>query len=393
MQQGDDNTGAGSTDRVTQGDSAAVDVDLAHVEVQLACHSDGLCGERLICLDQIDVIDGQAGLCQSGTGSGNGTDAHDLGIDTALAPADQLRHGLQTVLGNRLAGSQHDGGSAVIDAGSVGSGHALLALILGFLSAGHLEGVDHFGIGGFGADGERTAQLGNTLNGHACLGILIDLEIDHSLLDLHGHGDDFLVELAGSHSGLGLLLGSGGESILLSAGDTPDVVDVLSGGAHVIVVISVPQTVLNHGVDQLLVAHASAPAGVHGSVGSSTHVLGTAADNDVGIAGQDGASAFDDGFHTGTADHTDGVSGNGIGDASLDGDLACDVLALSSGQDAAEHQLVNILRSDVGALQRFLNDDSAHLRGGSVLQGAAEGTDSGSAAIDNIQIFHGFVLL
>ena len=160
-----------------------------------------------------------------------------------------------------------------------------------------------------------------------------------------------------------------------------------------IVVISVPQAVLNHGVDQLLVAHASAPAGVHGSVGSSAHVFGTAADNDVGIAGQDGASAFDDGFHTGTANHTDGVSGNGIGDASLDGDLACDVLALSSGQDAAEHQLVNILGSDVGALQRFLNDDSAHLRGGSVLQGAAEGTDSGSAAIDNIQIFHGFVLL
>ena len=155
-----------------------------------------------------------------------------------------------------------------------------------------------------------------------------------------------------------------------------------------IVVISVPQAVLDHGVDQLLIAHAGTPAGVHGGEGSGAHVLGTTADNDVGVAGQDGAGALDDGLHTGAADHADGVSGDGIGNAGLDGDLAGHVLTLRSGQDAAEHQLIHVLRSDIRALQSFLDDDSAHLGGGRILQGAAKRTDRGSAAIHNIQIFH-----
>ena len=107
VQQGDDDTGTGSAHGVTQGDRAAVDVDLVNVEVQLAGHSDGLGSERLVGLDQVDVVDGDAGLGHSLTGSGHRANAHDLGIHAALAPADQLGHGLQAVLGDRLAGSQH----------------------------------------------------------------------------------------------------------------------------------------------------------------------------------------------------------------------------------------------------------------------------------------------
>ena len=69
------------------------------------------------------------------TGGGHGAHAHDLGIHAALAPADQLGHGLQTVLGHSLAGGQHDGGSAVVDAGGVGGGNALGALIGSILAA------------------------------------------------------------------------------------------------------------------------------------------------------------------------------------------------------------------------------------------------------------------
>ena len=57
------------------------------------------------------------------------------------------------------------------------------------------------------------------------------------------------------------------------------------------------------------------------------------------------AGALDDGLHAGAADHADGVGGDGIGNAGLDGDLAGHVLALRSGQDAAEHHLIHLLRS------------------------------------------------
>ncbi len=86
VQQGDDDTGAGSADGVTQSDGAAVDVDLAHIKVQLTSHSDGLSGKGLVGLDQIHILDLQAGLLHSLTGSGHRTHAHDLGIHAALAP-------------------------------------------------------------------------------------------------------------------------------------------------------------------------------------------------------------------------------------------------------------------------------------------------------------------
>ena len=155
-----------------------------------------------------------------------------------------------------------------------------------------------------------------------------------------------------------------------------------------IVVIGVPQAVLDHGVHQLLVAHTSAPAGVHGGKGSGAHVLGTAADHDVGVTGQDGTGALDDGLHAGAADHAHGVGGNGIGDAGLDGDLAGNVLTLCRSEDAAKHQLVHIFGSDVGALESFFHDDGAHIGSGGVLQGSAKGADGRSAAVDNIQVFH-----
>ena len=48
MEQGDDDAGAGAADRVADGDGAAVDVDLLHVEAQLAGHGDGLGGKGLV---------------------------------------------------------------------------------------------------------------------------------------------------------------------------------------------------------------------------------------------------------------------------------------------------------------------------------------------------------
>ena len=126
MEQGDDDAGAGAADGVADGDGAAVDVELAQVEAQLTAHGHGLSGKGLVGLDEVDVVDGHAGLGHGVPGGGHGANAHDLGIDAALAPADQLSHGLQAVLLHGLAGGDDDGGSAVVQAGGVGGGDALL---------------------------------------------------------------------------------------------------------------------------------------------------------------------------------------------------------------------------------------------------------------------------
>ena len=155
-----------------------------------------------------------------------------------------------------------------------------------------------------------------------------------------------------------------------------------------IVVVSVPQAVLDHGVDELLLAHASAPAGLGDGVGSSGHILGAAAHDHVGVAALDGAGALDDGLQTGAADHADGVGGNLQGDAGLDHALTGHVLALRGGQDVAEHDLVQPLALDVAPLEGLGHDDGAQLSGGDVLQGAAKLADGSTAGADNIDISH-----
>ena len=71
----------------------------------------------------------------------------------------------------------------------------------------------------------------------------------------------------------------------------------------------------------------------------------------VSIASLDGAGALDDGLQAGAADHADGVGGNLQGHTSLDHALTSHVLALSSGQNVTEHNLVQPLALDVAALQ------------------------------------------
>ena len=68
-------------------------------------------------------------------------------------------------------------------------------------------------------------------------------------------------------------------------------------------------------------------------------------------------------------------------------DLTGGVLALASSEDAAEHQFIDVLGSDVSALQSFLDHDGAHVNSGGVLQGAAKGADGGTAAIYDIKFF------
>jgi len=112
--------------------------------------------------------------------------------------------------------------------------------------------------------------------------------------------------------------------------------------------------------------------------------MGTTAEN---IADIWGITRHDD-LSAGAADHARGVSGDGMGDAGLDGGLAGHVLALGGGQDAAKHDLIHLLGLHAGTVQSLFDDDGTQIDGRGVLQRAAKGTNRGSAAIHNIKISH-----
>ena len=169
--------------------------------------------------------------------------------------------------------------------------------------------------------------------------------------------------------------------------------DILGGHAHVHVAAGgIPQSVVDHRVNQLAlahgVAHAVAVAALHHGEGSHVHVLHTAGNHDVGIAGLDHLSSHVDAVQTGAADHVDGDSGNLDGQTGLQGSLTGNVLAQTGLNDTAHVDLVDLLGLDMGAIQRLFDDDGAQLSGGDIGEGAAELANGSTAGAGDDDLFH-----
>ena len=149
--------------------------------------------------------------------------------------------------------------------------------------------------GGDGAVlGESGPQLLHRLDGSAEADVLVGVDDDVALAGLDGEGGDLVLEPTGLLGGLGLVLGSQRELVLLLAGELPLGGDVLGGRAHVVAVEGVPEAVLDHGVDELHVAHLLTRAQV-GGVGRERHALLAAGDDDGVVAERDMLRAERDG--------------------------------------------------------------------------------------------------
>ena len=151
VQQGDQNTSAGSADRVTQSDCAAVDVQLVLIKAQSLADSDGLCCECLVGLDQIHISNGHAGLGHDLLGSSDGAQTHDLGLNACQSTGDPGCQRLHAQLLSLLLAHDDQSSSAVVDGGRVtsgddavfGEGGLQLCQNLGSAQTGALIGIEH----------------------------------------------------------------------------------------------------------------------------------------------------------------------------------------------------------------------------------------------------------
>ena len=361
---------------MAQSDSAAVDVQLLLVEVQSLADCNRLCSESLVGLDQIHVVDSQAGLCHNLLGGGDGAQAHDLRLNTGQSTGDPGSQRLNAQLLGLLLAHDDQSGSAVVDGGGVGGGDDAVLLEAG------LQLAQHF----------HAAQAGT----------FIGIEHGIALLALDDNGDDLIFESAIGDSLSSLFLRMIGESIQLLTGDGVVAVlllvglvgaDVLGGHAHVHVVAgSIPQSIVDHGVNQFAlahgVAHAVAVTALHHSEGSHIHVLHAAGNHDVGIAGLDHLGSHVDAVQTRAADHVDGDSGGLDRQASLQRSLTSDVLAQASLDNAAHVNMVDLLRLDVGTVQSLFDDDGAQLSSRDIGEGAAELANGSTACAGDDDLFH-----
>src|SRR5258708_29390030 len=97
---------AGRSERMAERDRAAVHVDTLLVHTELPHHRESLRAERLVQLDEIDLVEGQSGQLQRLRNRRHRTHAHDLRGNAAHREGNETRHRRQTQFDGAVA--RHD---------------------------------------------------------------------------------------------------------------------------------------------------------------------------------------------------------------------------------------------------------------------------------------------
>lgn len=246
-----------------------------------------------------------------GLGDGEGGSGGEaLGLLRGVAPAADLGDGGYAELLDLGFGHEDDGGGAVVQGSRVGGCYGA---VLGLEDRAH----------------------GLQLVGVQILDLLVSRDLDGRLVTAAAHFDGN--DLRGEHAvGGGLLRARvrlDGVGVLLLAGDGVVVRAQLTGQTHVLLLaVSVRQTILQHAVDDGLVAVLGAVTQGWEVVGYVGHGLGAAGDDNRGVARYDGLGAEDDGLETRGAHLVHAGADYGVGDAGADGTLSGGCLAETGGK-------------------------------------------------------------
>ncbi|MND80576.1 hypothetical protein D3C80_723490 [compost metagenome] len=361
-QQGDEDARARRADRMAQGASATMDVDLVVRQVQVLHRRQGDHGKGFVDFEQIDL--GQApasALDQLVDGADRCGGEQRRGIGERRVPMDH-RQRLQTLLLGLGTAHQHQRCSTIGDRAGVGRGHRAA------VAEGRLELRDLV-----------QASLGRLL-------VVADQALGLAL----GHFDRD--DLAGKTAVLDRLLRAGqrgnGEGILLLTGKTIVLGAVLGKGAHqAALVVGVFEAVEEHVVDDPAVAHAVAATGLVQQVRGVGHAFHAASHNHIGAAGQQQVVGHDRRLHARAAHLVQGGAGGALVQTGAQGRLARWRLAQACRQYAAEQHLFDAVRRYPGTLDSGADGRSTQLRRGQAFQvalQAAHGRAHGADDYDRI---------
>ena len=157
-----------------------------------------------------------------------------------------------------------------------------------------------------------------------------------------------------------------------------------------VAVEGVPQSVLDHRVDEIEVAHLLAGAQI-GRVGRLAHGFLAARHHDGAVAVADRLGAQRHGAQARAAHHVDRPGRRAVGHARVLRGLARRVLALRRRQDLAEDDFGDVFGLDARALERVLDRDLAQIVRRHVVKRAIEGAHWGTNPRYDDNVFHLFL--
>jgi hypothetical protein len=177
--------------------------------------------------------------------------------------------------------------------------------------------------------------------------------VDHDFaarLGRDANGNDFGIEVAGSVRFGRALMACERETVLLFARQTEFGSDQISLRRHRHGKILIPQSVVDHGVDQLAVSEAVSEPCAAQQIRRVRHRLHTAGGDDRTGSGVDRPHRIHDREKTRRAHFVDRFGGDGFRKAGFKDHLASRVLARAGLQHLPENRVVDVARIDARAL-------------------------------------------
>ena len=170
----------------------------------------------------------------------------------------------------------------------------------------------------------------------------------------HLHRNNLILEASGFDGLLRLALALQGKGVLLFPAEVELFRHVFGGDAHMGVTEGAGEAIVDHGIEELAVAHALAPTGLGQHKGRLAHGLHAPGHDDLRIPGPDGLSGHDDRLQPGAADHVHRHRRGVLGDAGIGGRLAGRVLTLAGLQHIAHKHLVHFFRAEPWRVAKLL---------------------------------------
>src|SRR5690606_15180012 len=151
-----------------------------------------------------------------------------------------------------------------------------------------------------------------------------------------------------------------------------------------LVLIGVNEPVMEHAVEERLVAHGETSARAERVVGSLAHRLHAAADDDLGLSQSNRPSAREDWLKPGAADFVDRYGRSLVGETGRERRLARGRLTDAGLEDVSHVHSVDAGTGEASVGEGGRDGGGAQLRRGERREGAEEGADRRAARADDV---------
>jgi hypothetical protein len=366
VQQGGENARAGAAEGVAEGDGAAVDVHLLLLELEAADDGEGLGGEGLVQLHEVEVVHAEAEARQQLLRRGHRADAHGARVHARRRAAEDGRAHGQTLLLRVGARGDHERSGAVVEGGAIARRDRAAVLL------------------------EGGAQLRELLDAGVAPRPFVLADDEGVALALgDGDGHELRVEVARVLGGGGLLMGGEGEGVLVLARDGVLRHEVLRRLTHLLEGEELPHLGVREapaegGVEDRRVADGESHVGLLHGEGRAAHALDAAGEADVAVPHADGARGLHHSFEPRGAEAVEGHGRHGLRQPGEQHAHARDVaVVLARLVRAAGVGLVDGVVRHAGAADGLAEDVGEQVVGAHGRQPAADAADGRAAGADD----------